>query len=1256
MKKRGFTLIELLAVIVIIGILSLIAVPIVTKQIDETRKKTYSASVRGLIDSVKNYMASNDIGDYLLASGISIPNDEIYKNLDIKNQSFISGRIYLDKNQVLQVENVSDGTFCATGTKTELEIIKGSCDILDVTAPVIDVNVSRTTSNSITIVVNSEDDESGITTYKYYLNGSLIEQNNNNVYTFKNLTANTTYTIMVKTINGNGMEATKSLNATTLSDKFVWEEKPEEWSHNKTITLSYPNLSGIETYDYKVVGTTDWIPVTGNRVDIAIDKVSTITARLLKEGTVIYTETKTFAKIDNEPPVINEITGNDDTWTTSKRITINAVDIKSGLADKAYSFDGGVTWQESPSKTFTTNGTVQIIVKDKLDNATEIHSVELTKIDPTIPKVHTITATAGNENYTSDTWTNKDVVLKANPTPIATLSGYKYQWYMKSGDKYVELAGETRQTLTVPFNGTDTFHVKISTGAGAGPIPSTNEYVVKIDKIDPTCEWSGENSTWTTETQKILSKCVDEVGGSGCSISRQWTFDDTVQTANLSYTIFDEANNIAQCAKTVDVYIDKTKPIINVIRTIASTKNIGINYTMTDAHSGIDGSSISCKLGKTQGNYDIDGIIKGNFCINANSGVGTNLEDNTTYYYQITASDKVGNQADVAEGSVTTVPLPNITFDVTDETIWTKTKDVTINAEKVGGTTLQYQVVDYAGYLDGTSKLSSTAWVDIEPGRTIPSITAKSIVYARVTDGYNISDNVSKTITKIDNTGPIITTALRNSTTKSISITYVVSDSESGVNSNQCCYRISGTGSNGKTCVNPTSTTCTMSGLKDNTKYDYLITASDKAGNVTEVENSITTKEFSPCTVTNTTGSGWAQSKNVKIEGVTAGATLQYRIGVTGAWTAITSGSSINITSNTTVYCRLWDDVNASSTASTTITGIDRTAPQISNLTNSSGGNWTNQNITVTYDITEKDSGINYCQYKYAYDQYGNCNNSWCNYNPTVTNNKVNDNYSAERNTTVYMRCVDNAGNISNELSTPIKIDKTAPTISFDYSNVTSLCTANGDSYSCSGSTPAVYLSCTDGSSGVNAFFGQDEQWTCDIKSNTTGEKITIKVCSPMLNGQTYRRVIGSCADKAGNQTTTYSKKILRTRSGSYDCRNASGCGAKYKAPTTSGGSGTTSSSADLDSGTWRRTYFYSKIDRSTTVKTCYTLANTLQFDESCVPAMYTQCYGFDPSSATKSCYYCARATRTDNVNCTSLCNTYSTSRVVCKDGIPDAG
>ena len=65
MNKKGFTLIELLAVIIILGILMIIAIPSVTSYIQNSRKSAYIDTAVGYMDAVmKEVNASKDLRFY----------------------------------------------------------------------------------------------------------------------------------------------------------------------------------------------------------------------------------------------------------------------------------------------------------------------------------------------------------------------------------------------------------------------------------------------------------------------------------------------------------------------------------------------------------------------------------------------------------------------------------------------------------------------------------------------------------------------------------------------------------------------------------------------------------------------------------------------------------------------------------------------------------------------------------------------------------------------------------------------------------------------------------------------------------------------------------------------------------------------------------------------------------------------------------------------------------------------------------------
>lgn len=69
-NKKGFTLIELLAVIVILGILMLVAIPAVSRTIENARRDTFLNTAKSYINAVKNAVASDELkcGSYMISA------------------------------------------------------------------------------------------------------------------------------------------------------------------------------------------------------------------------------------------------------------------------------------------------------------------------------------------------------------------------------------------------------------------------------------------------------------------------------------------------------------------------------------------------------------------------------------------------------------------------------------------------------------------------------------------------------------------------------------------------------------------------------------------------------------------------------------------------------------------------------------------------------------------------------------------------------------------------------------------------------------------------------------------------------------------------------------------------------------------------------------------------------------------------------------------------------------------------------------
>ncbi len=73
MNKKGFTLIELLAVIIILGILMIIAIPSVTRYISDSRKSAYIDTAKEIIGSVRNVVNEGKLGMYDTSTTYYIP-------------------------------------------------------------------------------------------------------------------------------------------------------------------------------------------------------------------------------------------------------------------------------------------------------------------------------------------------------------------------------------------------------------------------------------------------------------------------------------------------------------------------------------------------------------------------------------------------------------------------------------------------------------------------------------------------------------------------------------------------------------------------------------------------------------------------------------------------------------------------------------------------------------------------------------------------------------------------------------------------------------------------------------------------------------------------------------------------------------------------------------------------------------------------------------------------------------------------------
>lgn len=274
-------------------------------------------------------------------------------------------------------------------------------------------------------------------------------------------------------------------------------------------------IEGATSSEYKVTSTGDYYveiskegmqtPVASNvfTVNIEEEKENTTNKNTNKNTTNKKKNTTTnksnTSSNNNKKPApytlsITKVNGNSSKWVKSVTLTVEASS-SNGLNSKAYSFDGGKTYQSSNSKTFTNNQTVNIVIRDIKGNKTS-KKVRINKIDNTKPKV-SINAT----NKTSNS-----VVLNAVTNPNNSISGYKYQWY--KNNKVIN--GARNKTYKASSNGN--YSVRVTTGVGNSAISSSYQFTIVIKPACPTLSAKTESGksindkTWTNE--KVLIKII----------------------------------------------------------------------------------------------------------------------------------------------------------------------------------------------------------------------------------------------------------------------------------------------------------------------------------------------------------------------------------------------------------------------------------------------------------------------------------------------------------------------------------------------------------------------------------------------------------------------------------------------------------------------------------------------------------------------------------------------------------------------------
>ena len=791
--------------------------------------------------------------------------------------------------------------------------------------------------NQITVTGLSEDLESDIYGYQFYIGTSPTSQSlkvtqTNPTYTFTNLIGATQYYVKVRAINNNypNLGLTDSLVfkesiikpiKTTVATPTFTVTPLSGWTNSKTLKVGFSGKGSFfvkPTVNVKTnIAATECESVTNNNFTLATTKVAangmlnantwyqisgTPTFTFTKSGTMIthvtdgvtYVSgiTYTISEIDLTPPDVPTFTYTN----TSKSITVEAIgkDNESGIKGYQFSSNGGTSW--------TTLQTSPIYTFDNLVKNTK-YKIKVRAINNNNPNLALTHAAVYKDSIIQEITTNNLTL----PTFIVTpASGWSQN-----------------KTVAINFNGEGTYMIYTTISA---PI----------------------NKDATLCTSSIATTCTGEVlpAGSNLTVNKWYKVEENVvidykttiksgSSATLYAQVHDGKNTTGNATQTITL-IDPTAPNIPTFTYTYTTTTITINATGVDSESGItkyefsidDGNTWYTNATPTTKSYTFKDLETKNYKLKVRVYNGT-VANNTTNTY---------TDSETKEYYLIGIVEP--TFKITPATNWSNKKTIVLTYTKGSMTTPSYYfkvtssnvTSNYAVYecseLNGTEStclatttaanttLKTNVWYKITASTT-PTLTfnESGTIMTHVSDGTNYSNSSSLTVTQIDRTSPNIPTFTYTNTSNGITITANANDSESGIYGYQFS---SNGGTNWYPSIPQESPIYTFTNLAVTGTYKLKVRAINKnypnlaisAANKLFLfnESDIETLTLTPLeipTYETKTITGWIHDKTVKINYNGLGAYLFYTslpVTINKPATLCTSVSAGPYTCASTVY------------------------------------------------------------------------------------------------------------------------------------------------------------------------------------------------------------------------------------------------------------------------------------------------------------------------------------------------------------------
>lgn len=417
-EKNGFTLVELLVTMIILGIISVLAFPMLRGLKESNDKRKYKAYSDSVLLSAKLYV------------------DSYGEDLFGRRRSGVQCIEYKDLKNKMLLKDIGDNNISCNSSDTVVQVTKlNDVYVYDVRLGCGDKNANNNPLEGNEIKTyypsNKKMDCSELSTLQYSLNFDPLNHKN---YDKRSLSVTISLTSLTG-INNNYNELFYKWTKNVDGSAGEWKKL------NFDIPSTKKQLNDLKSGIIKKIvvkkdlmipkQTGSWYLVVEERgIQNAVGDRITIDGENPKIGGPYM--------IDRTPPTFSVgYENNDSSWAQSKTVEIFNSNDDGKLPEKPYSFDNGKTWESNVKKTYTNNQKITVVVKDLAGNISKkVFTID--KVDRISPVCQVLKSNLNSTNGVTASFKCSDSqsgVARCEPTHNNLKASVSYTISDNAGNK-----------------------------------------------------------------------------------------------------------------------------------------------------------------------------------------------------------------------------------------------------------------------------------------------------------------------------------------------------------------------------------------------------------------------------------------------------------------------------------------------------------------------------------------------------------------------------------------------------------------------------------------------------------------------------------------------------------------------------------------------------------------------------------------------------------------------------------------------------